>query len=241
MKNDRYRSLSIQIPFFFSILLAVLLEGVRATEFSSSTAPAGHDTLLVNHPPTENVRLVWEEELPSSANIEEEASSEQHRRRQLVSTEKSTHHDLFPFSRRPESSTTSKSWQPPHKLRTNRWAMHVHWRERRQKETIELEFSENGYVRWVSPSSTTTVAIGHWELASHGLKWNLPVPNQDHRLLFHGDLLLNPFGSQPRIIRGLVIRETPRRWFRPVVATFAGEGIGEDTADLSYRNRKSSI
>jgi len=29
----------------------------------------------------------------------------------------------------------------------------------------------------------------------------------------------------------------PKGWFRPVVATFTAVGIGEDTADLSYRER----
>ena len=107
-------------------------------------------------------------------------------------------------------------------------------------DRLVLEFSDNGYVRMVSSAdNATTTAIGQWELASHGLTWNLPLPEQDG-MVFHGDLLLNPFGEQPRIIRGVVIRETPRLWFRPVVATFTAQGIGEDTADLSYRNRKSS-
>jgi hypothetical protein len=26
-----------------------------------------------------------------------------------------------------------------------------------------------------------------------------------------------------------------RKWFRPVVATFSAEGVGQDTADVSYR------
>jgi hypothetical protein len=68
--------------------------------------------------------------------------------------------------------------------------------------------------------------------------------------LFHADLHLHPFGPRPRLSRGVVLHErsasssrsgggsSPSRWFRPVVATFSGVGIGRDTVDLSYRGRR---
>ena len=156
----------------------------------------------------------------------------------------------------------------PHKLRTDKWALNVHWRNRprnheARQERMELEFSDNGYVRLLSSTNddddtTTTVIMGHWELASHGLTWNLvrPVSGENtignnstvstttttttSRMTFHGDLLLNPFGPQPRIVRGVVLGQSAssRGWFRPVLATFTGNGIGKDTADVSHRNRK---
>jgi hypothetical protein len=110
--------------------------------------------------------------------------------------------------------------------------------------------------------------VGTWELTSTGLSWTLPLhyPNPNtaafpnhakaeagHSLLlsFHGDFHLNPFGRQPKILRGVVLlvndhdlasnnkmkQTKTTSWFRPVVATFHAVGIGEDTADLSYQDR----
>ena len=50
------------------------------------------------------------------------------------------------------------------------------------------------------------------------------------------DLILNPFGSCPRMVRGTIVKDSGK-CFRPVVATFSGEGIGQDTVNLSYRER----
>ena len=174
--------------------------------------------------------LIWEEEFP----LESKTNSPLDKApRKILSTEKS--------ERPPSPLAPSRATHPrhtPHKLRTDRWELNLRWRRgsnnTEKYQQMELEFSDNGYVRWVS-ADNSTAAIGKWELASHGVTWNLP-----DGMIFHGDLLLNPFGTQPRIIRGVVMRETPRAWFRPVVATFTAKGIGEDTADLSYRNRKSS-
>jgi hypothetical protein len=74
---------------------------------------------------------------------------------------------------------------------------------------------------------------------------------------FHADLHLNPFGPHPRLSRGVVLHGRAGKsgdalagaskgggggssvgWFRPVVATFEGSGIGRDSADLSYRHRR---
>ena len=121
--------------------------------------------------------------------------------------------------------------------------------------------------------------IGAWELTSTGLAWSLPYRqtlNSDAsrgrqhgrsrrhdeetkesllELLFFADFHLNPFGSQPRLTRGVILvgdrpgqvdaDTTGRRslwgpqWFRPVVASFTGVGTGRDTVDLSYKDRGS--
>eukprot|EP00977_Amphora_coffeiformis_P012583 scaffold3136_cov161-Amphora_coffeaeformis.AAC.2 len=186
---------------------------------------------------TKSSVIIWEEEFPSESD-QTSTSNNAVPRRKIWSADKEE--PLSPFA---PSSSSGQSVQAevrqPHKLRTDRWQLHVQWRGKRIRERLEFEFSENGFVRMIS-ADNATAAIGQWELASHGLTWTLPMPDQD-RVIFHGDLLLNPFGPQPKIIRGIVLRETRRVWFRPVVATFTGDGTGEDTADLSYRNRKSTI
>jgi hypothetical protein len=110
-------------------------------------------------------------------------------------------------------------------------------------------------------SSLSTV--GTWELSSTGLSWTLPLlydsnDDDDNKkendeqvknavLSFHGDFHFNPFGRQPKVLRGVVLlsnddtpfgkKKTTTSWFRPVVATFHAVGIGQDTADLSYQDR----
>jgi hypothetical protein len=39
---------------------------------------------------------------------------------------------------------------------------------------------------------------------------------------------------RPRMVRGTMVKNC-RKWFRPVVATLSAEGVGQDTADVSYR------
>lgn len=63
---------------------------------------------------------------------------------------------------------------------------------------------------------------------------------------FSADLHINPFGLHPRMSRGIVILwsnddHAKQKWFRPVVATFQGMGIGEDTADFSYSHRQLGL
>jgi hypothetical protein len=55
----------------------------------------------------------------------------------------------------------------------------------------------------------------------------------------------NTFGKQPRMLRGTVTRDRrtdsfmPPWLFRPVVATFTGIGVGEDTSDPTHAGRDS--
>lgn len=58
------------------------------------------------------------------------------------------------------------------------------------------------------------------------------------------ELHWNVFGSQPRMFRGTVTRDRlptsvlPPWLFRPVVSSFVGLGVGDDTADTSYMHRQ---
>ena len=81
-------------------------------------------------------------------------------------------------------------------------------------------------------------------------------------LHYRADIHLNKFGERPRMFKGIITRDrysiigdvpegskkaslfgrnlpTRTSLFRPVVATFEACGIGEDTVDLSYRERSS--
>lgn len=87
--------------------------------------------------------------------------------------------------------------------------------------------------------------LGSWKLAPSGVTWKMNLDESTYH--FHADLHLNPFGKYPKMFRGMVIRDRrhggllPRRFLRPLVATFWGAGAGKDTADFSYTNRKVGI
>jgi hypothetical protein len=104
-------------------------------------------------------------------------------------------------------------------------------------------------------TASTTTPIGTWKLDPSGLSWHLPL-NDGTEHYFFADIHINPFGAYPKMTRGIVIRErrqrgqspsgkskskSPSTWFRPVVATFVGTGVGADTADFSYRHRKNGL
>ena len=129
-----------------------------------------------------------------------------------------------------------------------------------------LEFADNGYVRLcpqhendsdtsdldangnsnanadtdIATVTATSTLIGTWKLDPSGLSWHLPLNDREH--YFFADIHINPFGQYPKITRGIVIREHDKgKWFRPVVATFVGTGVGADTADFSYRHRNFGL
>ena len=74
---------------------------------------------------------------------------------------------------------------------------------------------------------------------------NTTVRDMPTVLHHKAELHWNIFGEQPRMFRGTVTRDRlPRSllppWlFRPVVGSFVGSGIGNDTADKSYRHRQA--
>ena len=105
-----------------------------------------------------------------------------------------------------------------------------------QGKTLLLDFSETGHVR-VLNNETSTLSIGTWKLHPSGITWQFPIVSSNGgssrtMLQCHGDLILNPFGSHPRMVRGTIVKNS-RKWFRPVVATFSAHGIGQDTLDIS--------
>jgi hypothetical protein len=134
------------------------------------------------------------------------------------------------------------------------------------KKEMLLEFADNGYVRLcpqpdadintsdlgantnanadtdtdIATATATSTPIGTWKLDPSGLSWHLPLNDREH--YFFADIHINPFGQYPKMTRGIVIREHDKgKWFRPVVATFVGTGVGTDTADFSYRHRNFGI
>jgi hypothetical protein len=70
-------------------------------------------------------------------------------------------------------------------------------------------------------------------------------------LHYHADIHLSKFQSKPRMFRGTVTRDRfenvtsegtnkgffGKSFFRPVIASFSAEGIGEDTLVLQYKDR----
>lgn len=124
----------------------------------------------------------------------------------------------------------------PHPMRTNEWQLFLHISKKEAENlgintTMLLEFSDNGFCRHAA-----SPMIGKWKLHPSGITWQIPLPNSVI-LQCHADLILNPFGKRPRMVRGTIVKDDGRKWFRPVVATFSGEGIGHDTADVSYKER----
>jgi hypothetical protein len=165
------------------------------------------------------------------------------------------------------SDSEPESQPQPHPLRTDVWKLTVRWRQQhsysrqnKKKATTKdmlLEFADNGYVRLcpqhddidtADADKSTAIAaantpIGTWKLDPSGLSWHFPLNDTEH--YFFADIHINPFGPYPKMTRGIVIREHGRQswksWFRPVVATFVGTGVGTDTADFSYRHRNFGL
>jgi hypothetical protein len=152
---------------------------------------------------------------------------------------------------------------------TVRWRQYPHPQDGRRnkkkaaKKDMLLEFADNGYVRLCpqpgtdsdkldldtdidvdKPTATTSsTPIGTWKLDPSGLSWHLPLNDREH--YFFADIHMNPFGKCPKMTRGIVIRDNDKgkgqSWFRPVVATFVGSGVGTDTADFSYKHRNFGL
>jgi hypothetical protein len=122
----------------------------------------------------------------------------------------------------------------------------------RQSKTMQVEFHRNGYCRLCSTSNAKVISIGTWNLKPWGMWFSIPCDDYDYT--FTVGLHLNPFGKQPKLMQGTIVKSTSKKeyddeqdrlfvqkpdkkWFRPVVGTFSGVGIGIDTMDLSYADR----
>jgi len=155
----------------------------------------------------------------------------------------------------------------PHPMRTDMWNVSMHWKEKQRRQgRLEVEFHENGFVRCCfagddqdgsgEDTQHEMLGIGKWEVQPWGVFWTIHDEKLDREYSFSADLLLNPFGDQPKMIRGVVTRQSGSKgrrdehqddgyvtralaWFRPVVGTFRAVGTGEDTADLGYKKRRA--
>lgn len=122
------------------------------------------------------------------------------------------------------------------------------WVQRRQYVDIDTdETSED------SITSRRVTKIGKWKMGTNGVSWSMPVRVESDdspegvakttTLHYHADIHLSKFQEQPRMFKGVVTRDRfpgigiRKDLFRPVIATFTAEGIGEDTADISYKKR----
>ncbi|CAN0376072.1 unnamed protein product, partial [Ectocarpus sp. 12 AP-2014] len=105
------------------------------------------------------------------------------------------------------------------------------WTRREQ----EVTFHRNGTM------SSTDGNKGEWWFDVGGLYWVHSRDGTSRR--YTAELHWNVFGSQPRMFRGTITRDRlpksplPPWLFRPVVGSFIGSGVGDDTADTSYRHR----
>jgi hypothetical protein len=193
--------------------------------------------------------VYWEEELPEPTVVSKQHVKEQQSPRRFFWYGRSMHDEEQPnkvlqsFAKRPPK---------PHPMRTNTWQLDLNMSPKQAcklgiNTTMVLDFADNGYCRQVD----SPLLIGKWTLHPSGITWHIPLPttttkdddddDDDHDddaqvplLVCHADLILNPFGKHPRMIRGtMVVKESGRKWFRPVVATFTGEG--QDTANESLK------
>lgn len=121
----------------------------------------------------------------------------------------------------------------------------------RQSKKLRVEFHRNGHCRMSYASNKAVVGIGTWNVKPWGVWFSIPCDGYEYT--FTAGLHLNPFGKQPKFMQGSIVRKSPsafdneqdptfvkkpkKQWFRPVVGTFSGVGVGIDTMDLSYADR----
>lgn len=153
----------------------------------------------------------------------------------------------------------------PHPLRTNLWTLDVRWTRKYNRRlqspwgrNLEMDFDE-ATKKCLARVGDKVVGLGRWEVFPWGLWFNLKDANGEHEYSCFSQLLLNPFGSQAKLVQGsiLLYSKEPgenalidmteeeewmlgspkKKWFRPVVGRFSARGIGRDTADFSYKKR----
>ncbi|CAM9637456.1 unnamed protein product [Pylaiella littoralis] len=127
----------------------------------------------------------------------------------------------------------------PHPLRTQDWKLEMRSRPWTRREQ-EVTFHRNGTM------SSSDGEKGEWWFDVGGLYWDVNTTIRAAPTVLHhkAELHWNAFGSQPRMFRGTVTRDRlptsilPPWLFRPVIHSFVGSGVGDDTADTSYRHRQ---
>lgn len=187
----------------------------------------------------------WEEEVPEP--IKDNGNDEDKPAKRRLFWQGRMNEEANSIQSQNIATASSEKKKTPHSMRTNEWRLDLKMsRKERSRLGIEnqthllLDFSEeSGHVR-VLKNENTTLSIGTWTLHPSGITWQFPMRNDEDdtvvTLQCHGDLILNPFGSHARMVRGTIVKNS-RKWFRPVVATFSAIGIGQDTVDVSYRDR----
>ena len=184
--------------------------------------------------------VYWEEEVPLVTAISNDEASHKNEKRNILWNSKL--HDIDPFLELPLKDRTHHTLPKLHPMRTDEWCIQLRSGRRLfGTNLMNLQFSDNGFVKLLNESSTIVEAsIGRWKIIPSGIRWELPVKTNNNKtttLHCHADLVLNSFGSQPHMVRGIMTRDRfqdsflPRHWLRPVVATFTSTGTGKYLAD----------
>uniref|UniRef100_A0A7S2V1B7 Uncharacterized protein n=1 Tax=Fibrocapsa japonica TaxID=94617 RepID=A0A7S2V1B7_9STRA len=124
----------------------------------------------------------------------------------------------------------------PHPLRMEKWEIifRTGLSERKQSS---IQFYHTGGEDDKGDLRTDEGETGDWAMEKLGLQWQIRrngVAYTYYALVHH-----NTFGAAPKMFRGVVVRDRfassflPPWLFRPVVATFHGHGVGEDTMKYS--------
>jgi hypothetical protein len=189
--------------------------------------------------------VYWEEEIVPSDTFASDCddSSPPKEKRSLFWNPKE--HDTDPGIQWARAQQQKAEKVSPHPMRTDEWRIHLKSGKRLfGTDSLDLHFSDNGFVKVLeNPFAKLEASIGTWKVIPSGIRWELPVKMNTHdkntTLHCHADLVLNPFGSKPHMVRGIIARDRypdstfPRHFLRPVVATFTSVGIGKDTAHVS--------
>ena len=101
--------------------------------------------------------------------------------------------------------------------------------------------------------------IGSWHISHGTVYWTIPIwvtiPCDEHgedeniykltTLHYSAELHVNKFGKRPKMFKGIVTRDRfdvkSKLNYRLVMTSFKGVGVGVDTLDLFYKDRKSGL
>mmetsp|Transcript_9664 Transcript_9664/g.13669 ORF Transcript_9664/g.13669 Transcript_9664/m.13669 type:complete len:263 (-) Transcript_9664:1321-2109(-) len=208
--------------------------------------------------------IYWEEIIPQERSDEKSSEAKRisgEKRKVLWKKEDQVNMDPIQMMLQSKQPKKKNDEVTPHPMRTDEWKLQIKCRGKNKdlfKGIDTLEFARNGYVRVVpcdegDNNRLCKPAVGKWEVLPNGIAWTIPIQirgddactdsGKETVLNYFADLHLNQFGGCPKMMRGVITRDRfpnsrlPKQWFRPVLARFAGEGIGEDTADVSYQHR----
>jgi hypothetical protein len=230
----------LKASFCTTVICAILLRKdlfAHALHGQSSSNVASSENTCLKH-------VIWEEILEDDDTEGEEPNynNNDQSKRRLISFDDT-------------AQTTSKArdemreLMEPHPLRTDRFCLQIGWRQKPWSIAPEMremifEFNKQGHVRYLDYNSNRTLSIiGEWDVSCDTLCFRIPMAGEaKQRLVFTADVSLNPFGLQPKLLRGVILEDKLRTYgyfrFRNVLGTFSAQGIGDDMADLSYRGRK---